>query len=217
MLVRSQNDPPPGKYVCGVETDHLHSSRLSLQARLYCFQGFCQHPGGFLFTHQALQRFVIGVHLLYAPCDELVPGATRSQAGQPTHGSFVFLGDTLPQASNLTVVLLCVHERVPSFCLLCSQCSPAPHASEEGKLLLALEIVSCLPKRPRILSLSHCSPGVVNSIPQICLDHRTHLPGLEWPAQSWMIFFCSFSGCMSARPLCCYASGRNPRWTCAPR
>ena len=41
-----------------------------------------------------------------------------TQAGQPTRGRFIFLGDALPQAGHFTAVLLCVHQEVFSFCNL---------------------------------------------------------------------------------------------------
>src|SRR5947209_6101087 len=113
-------------------------------------------------------------------------GAAIGEAGQPAHGGFVFLGDALPQAGNLTVILLCVHERVPSFCMLSAQCLLASHANEEGRLPLARKSVSCLPRRP-----SHALPASLllrswKQPPQGSLNCRNQLVGLERLSQMGM-------------------------------
>jgi hypothetical protein len=52
------------------------------------------------------QRLVIRVDALHTLGDELMLGATGGEAGEPAGRRFVFLGDALPQACNLAVILM---------------------------------------------------------------------------------------------------------------
>src|SRR5258708_6539972 len=102
-------------------------------------------------------------------------GGAISQAAQPAHGGFIFLGDALAQAGNLTMVLRCVHERVPSFSLLCARYSLVPHVSKRENPCWR---VSCAVSSDETISCSPCL--IAPSGPDTCSSRVVRITATSW-------------------------------------